>query len=225
LLLLSLTGMVLIQLMLPELNLIIKCALGYGAGLSLFTLSQALMLLLGRRLDGALVLVVNAAIILSALFVSLRSGFWRIAFSEWKTLRKTWDSWHFFFLLLAGISFVISVGEGYHRSDEILLWGAKGFGIAAEGSLDAVTRWGTNTLPYPLHIPLLIAAFRVLCLENLPAGKIVFSAYFLALVLLLYHMMVQITNNRKRVVFLRCSFQQSHWFSPFKDALQQSFLR
>jgi hypothetical protein len=195
--LLSLAGMVLIQLLLPELDFIIKVALGYGAGLSLFTISLTLMLLLGRRLDSGLVLVVNAAIILSVFFVLLRSGFWKAVFIEWKTFWKTWGSWHLFFLLLAGISFVISVGEGYHRSDEILLWGAKGFGIASEGSLDAITRWGTNTLPYPLHIPLLIAAFRLLFLENLPAGKMVFSAYFLALMLLSYHLMVQITNNRK----------------------------
>ena len=62
----------------------------------------------------------------------------------------------------------------------------KGYGIAAARSLDTVAKWGTNTLPYPLHVPVLIASFRMLFGEVLPAAKMLFSAYYLALVVLIY---------------------------------------
>jgi len=47
-----------------------------------------------------------------------------------------------------------------------------------------VTAWGTNTVPYPLNIPLLIASARLLFGELLPASKLVFSAFYLALLFL-----------------------------------------
>jgi hypothetical protein len=80
----------------------------------------------------------------------------------------------------------LSVGKGYHRIDAIQIWGAKGYGIAADGSLTGVTGWGTNTLAYPLHIPVLIAAFRILFGDILPASKMVFAGCYLALMLVGY---------------------------------------
>ena len=95
-------------------------------------------------------------------------------------------TWLAGFLLLAGIAAAISVGKGYSVSDEIVLWGAKGYGIAASGSPANIQEWGTNTVLYPLHLPILIAAFKVLFAETLPAAKLAFSGYYLALILLAY---------------------------------------
>ena len=66
------------------------------------------------------------------------------------------------FLLLALLSLLLGVGKGYHATDEIVLWGAKGYGIAAMESLRDITLWGTNTVIYPLHIPILIASAKLL---------------------------------------------------------------
>jgi hypothetical protein len=46
--------------------------------------------------------------------------------------------------------------------------------------------WGTNTVAYPLHMPILIASSRLLSFENLPGSKFLFSGYFLGLMLFFY---------------------------------------
>jgi hypothetical protein len=85
----------------------------------------------------------------------------------------------------------IAIGKGYHATDELVLWGVKGYGIAADGTIQWVTQWGTNTVAYPLHIPLSIAASRWLLSETLPAAKLIFPAYAFALLLLLYQVLRQ----------------------------------
>jgi len=118
--------------------------------------------------------------------------FFNIILSFWKKV----DGWQIAFLILAGCSLFLSVGEGFHRTDEVLLWGAKGVGIAMDQSIENITAWGTNTLPYPLHIPLLIGVSRILFSDQLPAGKIIFSGYYLALMFLIYHTLRHFTEKQ-----------------------------
>jgi hypothetical protein len=68
----------------------------------------------------------------------------------------------------------LSVGSGCHASDELLIWDHKGYGIAQDQSIAGVMGWG-NTVHYPLHVPLLVAAFKLLFQETLPASKLAFA--------------------------------------------------
>ena len=61
--------------------------------------------------------------------------------------------------------------------DSIQIWGAKGYGIAITGSIKDVTDWETNTLAYPLHVPVLVAFFRLLSGDLLPSSKLIFSGF------------------------------------------------
>ena len=72
--------------------------------------------------------------------------------------KRNFDIWPLIFTGLGAIVIALAVGKGYHRLDAIQIWGVKGYGIAADGTLKTVTNWGANTLAYPLHIPVLIAA-------------------------------------------------------------------
>ena len=100
--------------------------------------------------------------------------------------RGSIDIWHLLLLLLWALATLLSVGKGYHVTDELVLWGAKGYGIAAQGIAAGASQWGTRTLPYPLNIPLLIAAFKILFNETLPASKLLFPLFYLGLLFLTY---------------------------------------
>jgi hypothetical protein len=91
---------------------------------------------------------------------------------------------------------LISVGKGYHTTDAIQIWGAKGYGIAAVGTIDEVMSWGTNTVHYPLHVPVFIASVRLLSGDILPASKMLFSAYYVAMLFLIYHALLSINLPR-----------------------------
>ncbi|MBN1146878.1 MAG: hypothetical protein JXA78_06465 [Anaerolineales bacterium] len=187
---LALSGAIFAQRLAPGLSLATKLALGYGLGLGGFTLGAAAFSLAGVPLRPGLLLWITGGLLAVALVMAfcLRPG---LRFSNANTARPKPGGWEIAFLALAGVALVLSVGKGYHSADEILLWGAKGYGIASDGTLLSVTEWGTNTVAYPLHIPMLIASFRLLFTENLPAGKIAFSGYYLSLLWLCYGFLVQ----------------------------------
>jgi hypothetical protein len=196
LVLITIAGAIMIHFLQPEINSIIKIALGYGLGLSLLTILLALLSLLGVSIGRSSVWAVSFTLLLIASLIILKLGyrvnrFCNTILSLWKKV----DGWQIAYLILAGCSLFLSVGEGYHRTDEVLLWGAKGVGIAMDQSIENITAWGTNTLPYPLHIPLLIGASRILFSDQLPAGKIIFSGYFLALMFLIYHTLRHFTGK------------------------------
>lgn len=89
-------------------------------------------------------------------------------------------------ILILGILYsFLAVGAGYHTTDAIVLWGAKGKGIVHEGLL-GVPGWGTNSTNYPLHIPLLIAVFEAAFSGSLPASKLLFPLYYLSLLLVMF---------------------------------------
>ena len=188
-------GYLWVQLLSPAFSPALKGALGYGLGLGLFSFLIALVSLIGVRLEAGASLGVT-----SFLFgLSSLAGYWIIrktrtykgTASQRAPVAPTLDAWLLVFLAFGLVAAVIAVGRGFSIADEIQIWGVKGYGIAAAGSIKTVTAWGTNTLPYPLHVPILISAFRVLFGEPLPASKVLFSGYYLGLLVLIYAYLVQ----------------------------------
>jgi hypothetical protein len=159
-----------------------RLALGFGIGLGGFTLLLYLALLTGIGLSRALILF------LTLLCMGVGTGFYlktpspRLAWSL-----SRWD-WLYLFLLamLSALVTFLAVGQGYHWSDEVVLWGAKGYGIAAAGLSAGAAEWGTRTTAYPLHLPLSIASFRALFGDQLPQSKMIFPMYYFSLLVLVY---------------------------------------
>lgn len=176
-----------------ERNLIQVLPYGYGLGLGVFTLLLALISLLGIPITLTSALLLSGMLlVLSAIVDVLRRK--KIHRGKevgiYASAVKRFDGWWLVILIVGLFAMLISVGKGYHTSDEIMLWGVKGYGIAADETIKTITNWGINTLPYPLHVPLLIAGMDSLFGEALPASKMVFSLYFLALLFMIYHYLV-----------------------------------
>jgi hypothetical protein len=188
-----------------------RLALGYGLGLALLTFCLALASLAGIPLSGEVVLVITLLLIGAAgtSYLLNRKSFRRGALrpnevrqcaapATLNNLRShgqnsfRLDPWPVIFVLLAGLAALFSFGQAFHAADELVLWGVKGYGVAADGGIQSVTQWGTNTVAYPLHVPLGIAASRLLLGEALPAAKLIFPAYALALSILLYQTLRQL---------------------------------
>jgi len=78
---------------------------------------------------------------------------------------------------------VISVGQAYAAWDAVAMWGIKGYGIALEGSVFAGRSWGAHGLAYPFNIHLLVALFKMLSGDPLPASKLIFPFFLISTVL------------------------------------------
>jgi hypothetical protein len=189
-------GAVIIGCLVPDWSVPYKVALGYGLGLGMLSLGIAVAALVGLSIDRMLVL----AMMLFLLVTSLGAYFLtRRRDDPARPRSPAWqgfDLWLVVFIVIGGLAAIFSAGKGYHTVDAIQIWGVKGNGIAFTGSLASVTEWGTNTLPYPLNIPILIAAARLLFNEVLPASKLIFSGYFTAMLFVLYLSMVGLKINR-----------------------------
>jgi len=181
--LLPLGGHLLVASLAPGLPAGMHLSLGYGLGLSLLTAGLGLGWLLGLPLSSTTILGMTALLLVAGI---LLYGFRRRGTPDAPPSKPSGrllpgGPWGLVLLLLPAVAVALSVGQAYSVSDEIVLWGAKGYGIAASGSLAHVQDWGTNTVLYPLHVPILIAAFKTLFAETLPASKLVFPGYYLAL--------------------------------------------
>lgn len=77
----------------------------------------------------------------------------------------SWNSW-------------LAVGRSYWAWDSAAIWGAKGYGIALEGTI--FMNWGEHGLSYPLNVPLQIAVFELVGAETLPGGKLLFPAFYVS---------------------------------------------
>lgn len=187
-LLLTASGALIVSALHPQADFYFKAALGFGLGTGMVTVATALLSVAGFVLRPATLAAVTGAAAAAGLAA------WRLArgrkpasrSTERKRSDRPVDSWVVLFVGLAAVSAMVAVGKGYHVSDELLIWAPKGYGIAGLGTIAGVTGWGTNTLPYPLQVPMLIAAFNLLFGDILPAAKLVFSTYYLALLLLVY---------------------------------------
>jgi hypothetical protein len=174
-----------------------RWALGYGLGLAMLSFALALASLIGIPLSSETVLALTVLLLIAGwiemVIRNRRAGRTTRLREAFKTSRVSFRPhlWTIAFLALAGLAAFLAIGKGYHATDELVLWGIKGYGIAADGTIQWVTQWGTNTVAYPLHIPLSIAASRWLLSEALPAAKLIFPAYAFALSLLLYEVLRQ----------------------------------
>lgn len=190
-LILTISGSLILEPLLPSWPFTQKVAFGYGLGTLIFTLSVSMTSLVGFRLSRYTIIWVTLILFICAI------GFYLYARnisrqddlenSDSLSARLSIDPWVVMFFLLGMAAMLISVGKSYHTTDAIQIWGVKGYGIAATGVLTEVMSWGTNTVHYPLHVPVLIAGFRLLSGDILPASKMLFSAYYLVLLLLIYH--------------------------------------
>jgi hypothetical protein len=183
---LALAGFLLVRPLLSPSWGAARLALGYGLGLALLTFLLALASLAGLPLGSETVLAITLLLLGSNRGELLWSGEAIGLPDEWprgKPRSKTFrpDPWPGIFVLLALLAAFFSFGQGFHATDELILWGVKGYGIATDGAIRSVTQWGTNTVAYPLHIPLGIAASSLLLGQALPAAKLIFPAYALAL--------------------------------------------
>ncbi len=196
-------GALAVRLAVPSIPQLLRWALGFGLGLAAFSMLLGLASLAGLPIHSGLVLGVTFLLLV-------------LAFAADRLLRRTKpgnaippetplrpgsggfhpDPWQAAFLVLGIAGAFLSAGQAYHASDEVLLWGAKGYGIATSGAIQTVTQWGTNTVPYPLHIPLLIAAARILTGDLLPTSKLVFPLYLVALMFLVYQCLISFGVRR-----------------------------
>ena len=199
-LLLAASGTGFVQGLRPQDHFYIKVSLGFGIGLCLFTIAASLVSMAGLLLTQSILVWITG--ILSGTSVlygyKYRLGYGRGGLRHTPQVFKRIkpEGWAVSFLLLGTVSAAISAGKGYSVSDEILVWAPKGYGIAFTGSLDSVTGWGTNTLPYPLHVPILIAAFNLLFGDMLPAAKLAFSGYYVALLFLVFSQLERMGVHR-----------------------------
>lgn len=186
---LILSGSTVAILLYPGQERLLTIAFGYGLGFSLFSIGIILVNLVGFNLNTLLIIVMTMIIMVLPCSIL----FWRNRKLESENPQPgsgpkkiKFDFWTIIFIGLSGIATIFAVGKGYHRIDAIQIWGAKAYGIAADGTFAGVTNWGTNTLAYPLHIPGLIAAFRVLFGDLLPSSKLIFCGYYLATMMVGY---------------------------------------
>jgi hypothetical protein len=184
----------------PEVDIPSRLSLGYGLALFALSIGIGLAGIAGMTINSGLVLGITVFFCVASLWSGYIAGRLHRAANASSGLPvppgRRIDLWQIAFLILGGAAVLLSVGQGYHTADEIQIWGVKGYGIALTGDMSTVTSWGTNTLPYPLQVPILIAAFRSLFQETLPASKVIFSGYYLALLFLVYGFLVQIRVHR-----------------------------
>lgn len=192
--LLALAGWLVIRRFLPDCGMALGISLGYGLGLGVQTLTLAFLSMLSVPLTSLLVGIVSAGLVLTGLIAAFAPRSVRGDPTPRAGSRP--DPWLAGLLTLALAAAFLSVGLGYHASDELLIWGPKGYGIAQDQSIAGVMGWGTNTVHYPLHVPLLVAAFKLLFTETLPASKLAFAGYYAAVLVLVYKLLAE--NGLKR---------------------------
>ncbi|MFZ5809558.1 MAG: hypothetical protein ACOY16_09800 [Chloroflexota bacterium] len=160
-----------------------QIACGYGLGMFIWSFWITSAGLVGIKLTAATVIACWGLTLLCGMAFVLWKKIEANAEHQRTRMHAPLNVWLLFYVALAALSMALSVGKGYSSNDEIFIWGIKGYGMALDQSLTAITHWGTNTTAYPPHIPILIAGSKLLGGENLPASKLVFSAYFFCLLL------------------------------------------
>ena len=176
---LALPGSLLAKTTLPGKQAVSHLALGVGAGLGWFSLTLFISLWLDVALTSLLIflLVLLYWFAASLAWLLLKN---RGTATDRKTEPAWGEAWPLALLSIPVVwAVILAVGSAYSHTDEIVLWGAKGYGILADGLQSGVTYRGTLTTWYPLNIPLLIGSFLKLFAERLPESKLIFPVYYL----------------------------------------------
>jgi hypothetical protein len=188
---LTISGYIFSGIFMPDGQTGSNIAVAYGLITGLISLSLFLCLLAGFGLSPLIIVFISVFWFVISLIVRFAMKEFPIAALLENKLAFRFppriDYWQVGYLIVGGITALLAVGKGYHATDAIILWGAKGYGIASYGLVEGASQWGTGTTYYTLHIPILIAAFRVLFNESLPASKFIFPLYFVGLLTLIYH--------------------------------------
>jgi hypothetical protein len=183
---LALPGYSLARRTLPNEHPLAHSALGIGTGLGWLSLSLFFALWIGAELSSFLIFVIVIVYLFLAGVIWLALKRTHALESQ---IRKFADEeiWILLvFLVPIAWATVLAIGNAYSHTDEIVLWGAKGYGIPAAGLQHGVTERGTLTTWYPLNIPLLISSFLTLFGERLPESKFIFPAYFFGFTAMIY---------------------------------------
>jgi hypothetical protein len=183
---LGVAGGLVLEAFLPELKPLQVFGFGFGIGSGSFSILLTFPLLAGWHLNAAIIFGVYFLLLLLSVTLYLqKTRFSRVpgflSFHEFKQ-----ESGLLPVLVLAVIMVILSFGLGYHRDDAVGIWAPKGYGIASAGFPDGPTHWGTLTIEYPLHIPVLIAAMRTIFSENLPESKLIFPFYATSTLVIVY---------------------------------------
>ena len=171
-----------------------QLALGYGLGIGVFTLLLYLGLIAGVQLSSGLILGLTLFILIGGLWVFLPGWKLRNPVQKFRISPGT-ILYLIVFAIVTGFVAALALGQAYHWSDEIILWGDKGYGIASSGLSAGVSAWGTQTTIYPLHLPLMISGFRLLFGDGLPESKLIFPLYYLGLSILIFNFLRQRIGN------------------------------
>ncbi|NIM96112.1 MAG: hypothetical protein GTO18_20625 [Anaerolineales bacterium] len=99
--------------------------------------------------------------------------------------------WSLVLLVFLG-ALVISVGRSYSVWDAVAFWSIKGYGMALENTLDAISQWGSHGMTYPPNISLLISIFKMVTGDILPGSKLLFPLYLLSILIGSYRFWRQI---------------------------------
>ena len=184
----ALAGLGLIHSLLPTLRLTSKLALGYGISLGGISLAICTVSLLGASWNRLMLFVVTLGwgLLGGGMYYRARRKSSSLQTRTASHPQHPIDVWHGILLFIAATATILAVGHGFYASDEVVLWGVKGYGIAVRGLVEGASQWGTRTMSYPLNVPLNIGIFKTLFAELLPASKIIFPLFFLSLLVLLY---------------------------------------
>ncbi|MCW5874904.1 MAG: glycosyltransferase family 39 protein [Anaerolineales bacterium] len=163
---------------LPDEHGLLHFALGIGSGTAWLSLSLCIALLAGAQLSTGFILILAAGgwAIWGAVSLYRRVS-WslkrpQLTIKEWGAVAGL--------LVPVAMAFVLSVGNGFTETDELILWGSKGYGIFGFGLQEGATGRGTLGTWYPLNVPLLVTSFMQLFGERLPESKVVFPLFLLA---------------------------------------------
>jgi hypothetical protein len=177
----------------PGLSSLEIVGFGFGLGSGIFSIVLAVPLALGLPLGKALVWLIYLILLVGSL------GLLTLARRPAAGLRRqptNWrnEKWAVLILVFGAVIILLAFGQGYHRDDELGIWATKGYGIAQAGFPEGPTDWGTLTTAYPLNVPILIAGFRAVFQENLPESKLIFPAFSISTMFLIYAFFRQKTS-------------------------------
>ena len=192
------TGFLFVSPLIKRWGLFARLSLGFGFSLGLVSISIFLLLLFQVDFTSRLIVLVT----MFWFAASLLFFFWQRTvepqvIESIAAVRNRIDYWHTVFILLGLTVAIVSVGMSYRVTDAIVLWAAKGYGIADHGLAAGVTEWGTYTTKYPLNIILTIAMFKEMFGEMLPASKLLYPGFYLGLLFILYDHLQQSMNRAR----------------------------